>query len=326
LSANPGLTYIEVRQILRDTAVKFDLANADPIGRWLDANGNPSTMSGLPAVRSAWYGYGRVNAAAAVQMALTFPASRDLVVRDNLSDTGMVASTGAFWDSPDVWCRVQAPGMDPGALPAGYAAAGPHQNPVRGQSNWIYARVHNKGTQASLDAWVRISVTHFPGLEFTYPSSFQPTNGPGDPLPSPMVPGTYFIGEAKVTGVAPGDEQIIHIQWPVGLIPPESVTVAMNTTHWHPCLLVEVTPHDGPTPTGNHVWDSNNLAQKNITIVGTDAGQDFQFATVVGNEHNSVDYLLFEINRGRLPKEVTLYVNLLDPLLRRGLHHSASRG
>ncbi|MBI3281209.1 MAG: S8 family serine peptidase [Acidobacteria bacterium] len=319
LSANPALTYIEARQILRDTAVKFDLANADPVGQWLDANGNPSVMSGLPPVKSGWYGYGRVNAAAAVQTALTFPTSRDLAIRDNLADTGAVASAGAFWNSPDIWCRRLSPGMDPGALPANYATAGPHQDPMRGQSNWVYARVRNNGTDASLDAWVRISITHWPGTEFIYPDSFQPTNGPGDPLPSPMTTGTYFIGEAKVTGLAPGADQIVNVEWPAGLIPPETVMMGMSIVEWHPCLLVEVTPHDGPTPTGNHVWDDNNLAQKNITIVGTDAGQDFRTATVIGNERNPAEYLLLEINRGRLPKEVQLYVNLLDPLLRRRL-------
>jgi Subtilase family len=319
LSANPGLTYIEARQILRDAAVKFDLANTDPVGQWLDANGNPSVTSGLPPVKSGWYGYGRVNADAAVQTALTFPTSRDLVIRDNLSDSGTVASTGPFWNSPDIWCRRLSPGTDPGALPANYATAGPHEDPMRGQSNWVYARVRNNGTDASLDAWVRISITHWPGVEFTYPASFQPTNGPGDPLPSPMTPGTYFIGEAKVTGLAAGADQIVNVEWPAGLIPPDTVTVGMSTVHWHPCLLAEVTPHDGPVPTGNHVWDDNNLAQKNITIVGTDAGQDFSFATVIGNEHNPAEYLVLEINRGRLPKEVELYVNLLDPLLRRRL-------
>lgn len=319
LSANPALTYIEARQILRDTAVKFDLANTNPNGQWLDANGNPSVTSGLPPVKSGWYGYGRVNAAAAVQTALTFPTSRDFVVRDNLSDAGTVASAGAFWDSPDIWCRRLSPATDPGALPANYATAGPHQDPERGHSNWVYVRVRNNGTDTSLDAWVRISITHFPGTEFTYPDSFQPTNGPGDPLPLPMTPGTYFIGEAKVTGVAPGADQIVNVEWPAGLIPPDSVSAGGSTVKWHPCLLVEVTPHDGPTPTGNHVWDDNNLAQKNITIVGTDAGQDFQFATVIGNENNPAEYLVLEIIRGRLPKEVKLYVNLLDPMLRRRL-------
>jgi hypothetical protein len=322
LSANPALTYIEARQILRDTAVKFDLANVDPVGQWLDANGNPSVTSGQPPVKSGWYGYGRVNVGAAVDAAITFAGTRDLVLRDNLADTGTVASVGAFWNSPDIWCRRLDPGTDPSALPTDYATAGPHEVPMRGQDNWVYVRVHNNGTLPSLDAWVRISVTHYPGMEFTYPASFQPINGPGDPIPSPMVSGNYFIGEAKVTGIPPGDEQIVNILWPQALIPPEDVVTQSGTVHWHPCLLAEVTPHDGPTPTGNHVWDDNNLAQKNISIVGTDAGSDFAIAVVVGNEENKAEHLLVEVNRGRLPREVQLYINLLDPLLRRRLRRT----
>jgi hypothetical protein len=319
LSANPALTYIEAREILRDTAVKFDLANTDPVGQWLDVNGNPSVTSGLPPVKSGWYGYGRVNVATAVETAISFASTRDLVIRDNLADTGTVASAGAFWDSPDIWCRRQSPATDPGALPANYSTAGPHLDPMRGQSNWVYARVRNNGSDASLDAWVRISVTHWPGLEFTYPESFQPTNGPGDPLPTPLTPGTYFIGEAKITGLAPGAEQTVTVEWPAGLIPPTSVVTGSGTVHWHPCLLAEITPHDGPTPTGNHVWDDNNLAQKNISIVGTDVGQNFAIATVVGHENNPAERLVLEINRGLLPREVQLYIDLLDPMLRRRL-------
>jgi hypothetical protein len=323
LSADPELTFVEARQVMRDSAVKFDLANTDPVGQWLDANGNPSVTSGQPPVKSGWYGYGRVDAAAAVQAALVFAASRDLVIRDNLADTGAVASLGAFWNSPDVWCRTAAPAGDPAALPASYANAGPHQDPVRGQANWVYARVRNNGTTASLDAWVRLSITHFPGMEFTYPSSFQPTNGPGDPVPSPMTPGTYFIGEAKLTGIAPGADQIVNVEWPAGLVPPADVVVGGMNVHWHPCLLAEITPHDGPPPTGDHVWDDNNLAQKNISIVTADAGSDFAFAIVAGHEQNSSEYLLLEIDRGSLPREVQLYVDLVDPILRRRIRQYA---
>ncbi|WP_119268996.1 S8 family serine peptidase [Taklimakanibacter deserti] len=326
LSANPALTYIEARQILRDTAVKFDLANTDPVGQWLDANGNPSVGSGQPPVRSGWYGYGRVNAGAAVDAAIMFAGTRDLVLRDNLADTGAVASTGAFWNSPDIWCRRLDPAVDPSPLPPNYATAGPHEVPMRGQDNWVYARVRNNGTLASLDAWVRISVTHYPGMEFTYPASFQPINGPGDPVPFPMVPGTYFIAEAKITAVPPGGEQIINVRWPTALIPPADVATPSGPVHWHPCLLAEVTPHDGPPPTGNHVWDDNNLAQKNISIIGTDAGADFTVATVVGNEENKAEYVLVEINRGHLPREVELYLDLLDPILRRRIRESLSAG
>lgn len=319
LSANPGLTYIEAREILRNTAVKFDLANVDPVGRWLDADGNPTTVSGLPPVRSGWYGWGRVNAAAAVQAAIDHVDTRDMVIRDNLADTGTVASSGAFWNSPDIWCRRLPPGSDPGALPASHATAGPHEDPLRGVANWVYARVRNNGTSTSLDGWVRLSVTHFPGLEFTYPASFQPSTGPGDPVPSPMVPGTYFIGEAKFTAVPPGGEQIVSVEWPAGLIPPAEVVLPSGPVHWHPCLLAEVTPHDGPIPTGNHVWDDNNLAQKNISIVDVDTGADFAAGMVIGHPDNKAEHVQLEILRGNLPGDVQLYVDLVDPLLRRRL-------
>lgn len=324
LSANPDLTFIEAREVMRSTAIKLDLANTHPDGQWLDANGDPSVTSGLPAIRSQWYGYGRIDAAAAVNAALDLMDSRDLVIRDNLADTGAVAAAGAFWNSPDIWCRRDPPASDPGALPTNYSVAGPHLDPRRGQANYVYARIRNNGTVASLDAWVRLSVTHWPGTEFTWPASFQPTNGPGDPLPSPMTPGTYFIGEVKVTGLAPGADQIVNVEWPAALIPPETVTTSSGTVHWHPCLLAEITPHDGPTPTGNHIWDDNNLAQKNISIVNADAGSDFAAAVIIGHEENFADHLMIEIYRGCLGKSVQLFVDLLDPILRRRMRKSAS--
>ncbi|MBK8460983.1 MAG: S8 family serine peptidase [Micropruina sp.] len=325
LSARPSLTYIQARELLRNTAVKVDLANTDPTGRWLDANGNPSTVSGLPAVKSGWYGYGRINAAAAVGGALTFGAAADLVLRDNLADTGNVPATGTFWNSPDIWCRTSDPLTDPTALPASYADAGPHQPPIRGQVNWVYVRVRNRGTVASLDAWVRVSIAHWPGTEFIWPAGFQPTTGPGDPVPSPLTPGTYLIGEVKVTGLAAGADQILSLPWPAAMIPPATVTVGMTSVTWHPCLLAEVTPHDGPLPVGNHVWDDNNLAQKNISIVNADAGSDFAAAVVIGNEENDSRRLFLEVHRGELPKDVQLYIDLVDPVLRRRLRVQAER-
>ena len=56
LSADPELTFTQARQVLRDTAVKIDSGNTDPIGQWLDAGNNPSVASGNPPVFSQWYG------------------------------------------------------------------------------------------------------------------------------------------------------------------------------------------------------------------------------------------------------------------------------
>jgi subtilisin family serine protease len=312
LSANPALTFVEVRQILRDTAIKFDLANADKDGQWLDSNQTPSRLSGLPPVCSRWYGHGRIDAGAAVQAALDFVPSTDLVIRDNLADLGSVPSNGDFANTPDVWCRRLPPAADPGALPANYATAGPHEDPLRGQSNWIYARVHNKGTRPSLDAWVRVSVSHFPGMEFTYPASFRPSNGPEVPLPTLTTPGTNFIGEAKVSAVPAGGEQVVVIEWKPELIPPAQVATPVGIVSWHPCLLAEITPHDGPPASGNHVWDDNNLAQKNISIVQARSGCSFEMAIVIGDGDNDADWLALEIHRRRLPSNVQLYLDLLD--------------
>jgi hypothetical protein len=204
------------------------------------------------------------------------------------------------------------------ALPANYATAGPHLDAISGQPNWIYARVRNNGTTPSLDCFVRISLTHWPGTEFIYPTSFIPTTRPGDPVPSPLTPGTYLIGEVKVTGLGPGADQIVNVQWPTPLIPPENVMVGMTNVHWHPCLLVECSPLDGPT-TGNHVWDSNSLAQKNISIVYADMSSDFAVGMVVGHFENRSEYLILELNRGNLPREVRLYVDLVNPILKRRL-------
>lgn len=54
---------------MRDTAVKIDPNNADPIGQWLDEDGNPSLVSGKPRVFSQWFGHGRINAEGAVRKA-----------------------------------------------------------------------------------------------------------------------------------------------------------------------------------------------------------------------------------------------------------------
>ncbi len=157
LSANPRLTWVEVREILRTTAVKFDTTNNSAIGRWLDENGDPSNSSGRPPVFSRWYGYGRLDADAAVRAAIEYDFPRDLMIRKTLEDKGETASAASA-DSPDIWVRNVDPANDGGALPDSYEEPGPHQHPADAGGRWMYARVRNRGTQPSLDAWVRFYI------------------------------------------------------------------------------------------------------------------------------------------------------------------------
>jgi hypothetical protein len=61
LSRNQELTWEELRDILRDTAVQIDTASTDPVGQWVDLDDDGVIDF------SQWYGFGRVNAANAVR-------------------------------------------------------------------------------------------------------------------------------------------------------------------------------------------------------------------------------------------------------------------
>ncbi|WP_137844542.1 S8 family serine peptidase [Microbacterium sp. 2FI] len=70
LSANPQLSWEQVGDILRATAVKIDPNNTDATGRWRDGANRISTDPAYAGpVTSEWYGSGRIDAAAAVTRA-----------------------------------------------------------------------------------------------------------------------------------------------------------------------------------------------------------------------------------------------------------------
>lgn len=305
LSTNPDLTWVEVRHIIRDTAVQIDAGNVDPIGQWIGGY-------------SQWYGHGRIDAEAAVIAARDYAHDRDIVVRENLADDGTVPSVGIFYDSPDIWVRNRDPTVDGAdAFPVSYDDASPHQDPIPEQDNWVYARFKNVGTADSLDFCIRVYLTHFAGTEFVYPSNYIPTTRPSDPIPAPLVQGTYLIGEVHYSALAAGASDIVNVLWPRELIPPKTVMVGGVDVTWHPCLLVEVSPHDSPVALPllealTHVWDSNDLAQKNISIVYPDDDDTFATAAVMGNLANRSPYLELQIDRSYVPPQVQLYVELLD--------------
>jgi subtilisin family serine protease len=307
LSVNPALSWVQVREILRTTAVRIDNANTDPIGQYVDNDGD-----GV-AEFSQWYGYGRidVNAAVTATRDLTFVA--DIVARDNLADVGTVPSAGWHAHSPDIWVRRSD---DP--IPAlAYASAPPHQSPRRGQNNYVYCRVKNIGTAASNEVYVRAMITHFPGFEFRYPEEFIPTNRPGDPIPSPLVPGTYLIDEVQLDELAPGADQIVKMTWPAALVPPATVAVGGTTVTWHPCLLLEASPHDGPMPAGAtfDIKRDNNIAQRNIAILEPGDPASDLFLAIIAGTSAPAGVTDLVIDRSRLAPEADVFVRLAEPRL-----------
>jgi hypothetical protein len=100
--------------------------------------------------------------------------------------------------------------------------------------------------------------------------------------------------------------------WPSSLIPPEIITIGTSPVSWHPCILVEISPHDGLPSTGNHVWDDNNIAQKNITIEYMKGKHAFANFAVVSNIKNNSKYVDLMIDRSDVPEKVRIYVKFVD--------------
>lgn len=304
LSVEPNLTWVNLRDILRNTAVVVDGANTDPVGQW---------VGGF----SWWYGFGRLNVNAAVQGADTFdPGTVNLVIRDNQADTGAFVPTGGtFWRSPDLWVRNDDPTTDPIGDPA-YGVNPPNQPAISGMDNWVRVRVRNVGSAASANVFVRVYLTHFAGTEFVYPTDYIPSINTGDPIPNPLVQATYILGEQMINTLAAGANVILNFLWPAALVPPEFV----NGTRWHPCLLAEASPHTGPTPSGNLVIDNTNLAQRNVSVdYSDDAGEPHEMTGVIGNEADDSRFRRIVVHRGKMPKKAKIWVRFLDPKVERAV-------
>jgi hypothetical protein len=215
-------------------------------------------------------------------------------VRDTPADVGWVPQPAwGFWDSPDIWVR----NADDGGTA--------HQNTNRGRDNYLHCRVSNRGSQASLPCWVRFYITSFAGTEFRYPYDYKPDTSnevaghshPGNLKAAAQFPavGTYLIGVQRIQSVPASGNVVAKVRWPASLIPP--------ATNWHPCLLVEVSPHDGPMPTGPYVWENNNLAQRNITIVDARRGAWIDFPFIFGHPLLKGQILELDLRRARLPRD-----------------------
>jgi len=178
-------------------------------------------------------------------------AAADLYMRDAASDTGTEPFGGSvFWESPDLWVRHAADG---GTTP---------QDPEHGQDNYFYARVWNRGTVLARAFVVTFNVKPWAGVQFVYPGDFVP-----------------FVSAAVGFNLAPGASTIVKAKWPQALIPP---------TGTHACLLAQVyMPTDKPLA-GQHVWDKNNLAQRNMTVIDAAPDQLVLMPFQVGTLHERI--------------------------------------
>jgi hypothetical protein len=216
-------------------------------------------------------------------------AAADLYMRDAASDTGTEPFGGSvFWESPDLWVRQAADG---GTTP---------QDPEHGQDNYFYARIWNRGTTLARAFVVTFNVKPWAGVQFVYPGDFVP-----------------FISAAVGFNLAPGASIIVKAKWPQALIPP---------TGTHACLLSQVyMPTDKPSA-GQHVWDKNNLAQRNMTVIDAAPDEMVMMPFQIGTLHERTAGL-YAIDLIRPANAATIRVSLLasSSAETKKLFHSAEK-
>lgn len=227
-----------------------------------------SDPASTAAYKSAWYGFGMVDAEAAVSAAITYNSNaRDLVIRDTLADLGTAANASNLEiDSPDIWVRnvspdeLLVPPLDYASL--SYSDSGPHQLPLTASDHMVYARVKNIGTLLpSLEAEVRFYlVLDESGVEFKFPDHFTESGKPESGSISVKLIGKVTLEDEEL---AAEGHKVVGVPWPKELSDP---TTVLETN-----ILVEITPHDGPfmdpDSTGAFLWGNNNLSRKKMVFV-----------------------------------------------------------
>lgn len=191
----------------------------------------PVTTAAIEAFLVSWSGQvGIVDAFHRFVYGFADPSPAiDLWLRDEVGDIGAGTWGGRFWDSPDLWVR----NADDGGTA--------HQPPKHGQDNWLYATVRNRGVTTARHFLVSFNVKPWAGTEFLYPSDFLPC-----------------VAAAAGFDLAPGASTVVKARWPAAQVPPAGT---------HACLLASVIARSDHPRTGLHVWEHNNLAQKNLTVV-----------------------------------------------------------
>jgi hypothetical protein len=204
----------------------------------------------------------------------------DLYIRDSPGDPGVDHHTGpTFWDSPDLWIRNQD---DP-------VTATAHQSPEAGQDNYFYARVRNRGAGTAGHFVATFNVKPWAGTEFLYPGDFLPA-----------------IAGAVGFDLPVGGTTVLKARWPEAQVP------ALGT---HACWLASVYTPGDPVAAGAHVWEHNNLAQKNLTVVELVAGDSVTIPLQLGNLGRAQsERFRIELRRPRAWQTLAVALELHEPL------------
>ncbi len=258
LSMDPTLPKGDVQDILQDTAEQIDAANA---------NYHPATGF------SNEYGYGRVNARAAMQEARDRRLQGvDVYARDSGADVGDTPTARPWYRSPDIkvdaWGDQTVTGFDQVV----------HESAVSGQSNQVYVQVHNRGAVTADSVTVHLywafAGTGLPSLPEQFWNEY-----PSSPSDTTFI---HPLGQEPITNLVPGTPQYVTFPWVAPALDP-----SLNDPEHHCLFAVIDSPQDPVFVRLHHidtiVRNDNNIALHNVNVVELEAGDAGQLSFYAGN-------------------------------------------
>jgi hypothetical protein len=160
------------------------------------------------------------------------PQLHDLYCKDHDQDDGSVPSNPngeAWWVSPDIWVRHRQDGVQQ------------HQNPEGGQTNYVYAKVRNRGnatmTGIQVDLYWAVGAA-----TITWPGDWT------------------YIGTATIPSLAPGQVETANLPW-------------IPSTSGHYCFLARIHASEDPVTFEGLVPFDNNLCQRNVQVIDPEQGR-----------------------------------------------------
>ena len=201
---------VKLGPIFASDYMPFEARGWVTIGAY-EGDGNPQYHNTSDDVGTLDYGYltavTRFTVATLLQLSLgavgEATSGVDLYIRDSPTDTGAQPSQVPYWTSPDIWVRNDG-------SPADNPDLG-HQAPINAQPNYIYVRVHNRGTVGVAAEAARVAVHRCdPGTGMVWPSDFTPLGelAVADPIPPG---GTVRVGPFPWTPAIVDHECLIAI-------------------------------------------------------------------------------------------------------------------
>jgi hypothetical protein len=193
------------------------------------------------------------------------PGVNDVWMRDTWDDTGAEpdpkTNAQSMWRSPYIWVR--------NAKDVNLIQQHRHENPIFGQPNWVYVKLHNGGDTAATGKLEVYYANASAGL--TWPSNWT------------------LLGDSAVNQFAAHSSQVVELNWPT--LPGSG----------HYCLIARWVSESDPmthaetAKIGTNVRNNNNIVWRNVNIVAGSPDQSEEVAFEVRPPDGDYDRMIIRL-------------------------------